>query len=118
MELDAELPMGGPLNFLPTHFVESIDLAMTARDLAIWDIATIDQTILRPASYHTMQTNVLLKNGMATGYGLGVQVGAAGGRRQVFHTGEVSGFTAANTIYPDDRESKHYDPDVFTPGDR
>ena len=35
MELDAELPMGGPLNFLPTHFVESIDLAMTARSSAL-----------------------------------------------------------------------------------
>ena len=79
------------------------ELAMTARDLALWDIATIDRTVLKPASYQAMQTNVLLRNGMATGYGLGVQVGANGGRRQVFHTGEVSGFTAANTIYPDDR---------------
>jgi len=45
----------------------------------------------------------LLRNGLGTNYGLGVQVGATGGRRQVSHTGEVSGFTAANTIYPDDR---------------
>jgi D-alanyl-D-alanine carboxypeptidase len=79
------------------------ELAMTARDLALWDIATIDQKILKPASYQTMQTNVLLKNGLGTGYGLGVQVGTNGGRRQVSHTGEVSGFTAANTIFPDDR---------------
>ena len=79
------------------------ELAMTARDLALWDISTIDQAILKPASYQAMQANVLLKNGMATGYGLGVQVGAGGGRRQISHTGEVSGFTAANTIYPDDR---------------
>ena len=47
-----------------------------------------------------MQTTMLLRNGVGTGYGLGVQVGAAGGRRQVSHTGEVSGFTAANVIYP------------------
>jgi D-alanyl-D-alanine carboxypeptidase len=79
------------------------ELAMTARDLALWDIATIDRTVLKPASYQAMQTNVLLKNGVATGYGLGVQVGTSGGRRQISHTGEVSGFTAANTIYPDDR---------------
>jgi CubicO group peptidase (beta-lactamase class C family) len=79
------------------------ELAMTARDLAVWDISTIDETILTPASYKTMQTNTLLKNGLATGYGLGVQVGATGGRRTVSHTGEVSGFTASNTIYPDDR---------------
>ena len=49
-----------------------------------------------------MQTNTLLKNGLASGYGLGVQVGSANGRRVVSHSGEVSGFTAQNTIYPDD----------------
>src|SRR5579864_5293785 len=30
------------------------ELAMTARDLALWDISMIDQTVLKPASYHTM----------------------------------------------------------------
>jgi len=79
------------------------ELAMTARDLGLWDISTIDQTILKPASYQTMQTNVLLKNGVATGYGLGVQVGMSAGRRVVSHTGEVSGFTAANQVYPDEK---------------
>jgi CubicO group peptidase (beta-lactamase class C family) len=79
------------------------ELAMTAHDLALWDISTIDQTILKPASYKTMQANTLLTNGLATGYGLGVQVGASAGRRMVSHTGEVSGFTAANQIYPDDK---------------
>jgi len=79
------------------------ELAMTARDLALWDISTIEQTILRPSSYQAMQTNTLLKNGVATGYGLGVQLGQSAGRRVVSHTGEVSGFTAANQIYPDDR---------------
>src|SRR5215831_5501315 len=79
------------------------ELAMTARDLALWDISTIDQTILKPASYRAMQTNTLLANGLASGYGLGVQVGASAGRRLVSHTGEVSGFTAANQIFPDDK---------------
>ncbi|HKF69544.1 MAG TPA: serine hydrolase domain-containing protein, partial [Vicinamibacterales bacterium] len=79
------------------------ELAMTARDLALWDISTIDQTILKPASYRAMQTNTLLANGLATGYGLGVQVGVSAGRRLVSHTGEVSGFTAANQIFPDDK---------------
>jgi len=79
------------------------ELAMTARDLALWDISTIDRTILQTESYRTMQTDTLLNNGVATGYGLGVQVGMQGGRRSIAHTGEVSGFTAANRIYPDDR---------------
>ena len=79
------------------------ELAMTARDLALWDMSMIDQTILAPASYRAMETDTLLKNGLATGYGLGVQVGVQGGRRSIAHTGEVSGFTASNRVYPDDR---------------
>jgi D-alanyl-D-alanine carboxypeptidase len=79
------------------------ELAMTARDLARWDLATIDRTILKPESYQAMQADTLLRNGLGTNYGLGVQVSATAGRRQVSHTGEVSGFTAANVIYPDDR---------------
>ena len=39
------------------------ELAMTARDLARWDIATIDQTILKPESYQAMQANTVLRNG-------------------------------------------------------
>jgi hypothetical protein len=45
----------------------------------------------------------LLKNGVATGYGLGVNVGQDRGRRTLGHGGEVSGFTAENLVYPDDR---------------
>src|SRR5262249_5105344 len=79
------------------------ELAMTARDLATWDISMIDQTLLKPASYRAMQTDTLLKSGVATGYGLGVSVGTSQGRRLISHTGEVSGFTASNQVFPDDR---------------
>jgi CubicO group peptidase (beta-lactamase class C family) len=79
------------------------ELAMTAADLARWDISLIDQTVLSPASYRQLQTEVLLANGAPTGYGLGVNVGFVGGRRQIAHGGEVSGFTARNEVYPDDR---------------
>jgi CubicO group peptidase (beta-lactamase class C family) len=79
------------------------ELAMTAHDLALWDISMIDRAVLKSASYHAMETNTLLSNGAATGYGLGVQVGMSGGRRQISHTGEVSGFTARSDVYPDDR---------------
>ena len=79
------------------------ELAMTASDLARWDISVIDQKILSPASYHTQQTTMVLEDGTATGYGLGVDVGAIGGHRLISHNGEVSGFTAENDIYPDDR---------------
>jgi len=79
------------------------ELAMTAQDLAKWDISMMDQTILKPASYKTLETEVELANGVGTRYALGVGVGMSDGRRFVTHGGEVSGFTATNTVYPDDR---------------
>lgn len=78
-------------------------LAMTARDLALWDISVIDRSLLRSASYRTMQTDILLENGLSTRYGLGVNVGSGAGRRRISHGGAVSGYTTANDIYPDDR---------------
>ena len=79
------------------------ELAMTAEDLARWDLSVINQTVLKPASYREMQSDVLLKNGLDTHYGLGVDVNSQGGHRAISHGGEVSGFTATNTIFPDDR---------------
>jgi len=79
------------------------ELAMTAEDLAKWDVSVIDQKILKPASYREMETDVLLKNGLDTHYGLGVDVNSQSGHRAISHGGEVSGFTASNTIFPDDR---------------
>jgi len=78
-------------------------LAMTAHDLALWDISVIDQTILQPASYQTMQTDVLVANGVASRYGLGVGITTVGGRRRIAHGGAVSGYMTANQIYPDER---------------
>jgi CubicO group peptidase (beta-lactamase class C family) len=79
------------------------ELAMTAEDLAKWDISMIQQTVLKPASYKEMETVVLLKNGAPTRYGLGVGVSMANGHRVLEHNGEVSGFTAENIVLPDDK---------------
>jgi D-alanyl-D-alanine carboxypeptidase len=79
------------------------ELAMTARDLALWDISMIGQTVLKPESYRAMTTEVPLSNGVGSRYGLGVSIGTVDGRRLVSHGGEVSGFTARNDVYPDDR---------------
>jgi CubicO group peptidase (beta-lactamase class C family) len=78
-------------------------LAMTARDLSLWNISMIERTLLKPESYKVLQTDMLLEPGNATGYGLGVQVNAPGGRRRIAHGGAVSGYTTASRIYPDDR---------------
>jgi len=78
------------------------ELAMTAADLAKWDIALMNRSLLSPASYQALETETLLKSGTGTGYGLGVDVGMDGDRRLISHSGEVSGFTASNLVYPDD----------------
>lgn len=79
------------------------ELAMTASDLAKWDISIIDQTVLKPSSYKQFETEVLLNNGAGTRYGLGVDVTLESERRVLGHGGEVSGFTSQNTVFPDDR---------------
>jgi len=79
------------------------ELAMPAEDLAKWDISMINQSVLRPASYAQMEKEVVLKNGLGTRYGLGVDVRQELGQRVIEHGGEVSGFTAQNTVFPDAR---------------
>jgi D-alanyl-D-alanine carboxypeptidase len=78
------------------------ELGMPARELAKWDIAMIGQTLLRPSSYKEMQTEVLLKNGLGTQYGLGLGIKTELGHRVVRHGGEISGFTSENVVFPDD----------------
>ncbi|MFL6213748.1 MAG: serine hydrolase domain-containing protein [Blastocatellia bacterium] len=79
------------------------ELAMTAEDLARWDISLIEGKLMKPASYRQLETEVLLNNGMGTRYGLGVSVGNMGGHRVIAHSGEVSGFTAQNVVFPEER---------------
>ncbi len=79
------------------------ELAMTAEDLAKWDISIINQSVLKPASYREMETETVLKNGVGTRYGLGVFVTSVNGHRVLEHNGEVSGFTAENIVMPDDK---------------
>jgi D-alanyl-D-alanine carboxypeptidase len=78
------------------------ELAMTPGDLAKWNISLIKQSLLNPESYSQLETEVLLKNGVGTRYGLGVQVGMMDNHRMISHGGEVSGFTAYNAVFPDD----------------
>lgn len=78
------------------------ELAMTPADLAKWDISMLKQSVLEPASYRAMETEVRLRNGLGSGYGFGLFVGALDGHRMVSHDGEVPGFTATNMVFPDD----------------
>lgn len=97
----------GPLRAAPREgkgwLFAAGELAMPVTDLAKWDIAMMNQRLLKPSSYQEMQRDVLLKNGTATGYGLGVTVHNQAGHRMLEHGGEVSGFTAENMVFPEDR---------------
>jgi D-alanyl-D-alanine carboxypeptidase len=77
-------------------------LAMTASDLAKWDISLIKESLLKPASYREMFRETTLKNGAASGYGLGQFSQMSSGHFLVEHSGEVSGFTAENYVFPED----------------
>jgi CubicO group peptidase (beta-lactamase class C family) len=79
------------------------ELAMSAEDLARWDISIINQNLMKPGSYQEFETEVLLKNGLGTRYGLGVMVRPELGHRELAHDGEVSGFTSDNLVFPDER---------------
>ena len=78
-------------------------LAMTAEDLARWNISVINRSLLSEASYRALETDTLLSSGAGSQYGLGVHVAVENHRRKIDHGGAVNGFVAANTVYPDDR---------------
>ena len=97
----------GPLRSAPKEAAGWLfgagQLAMTAHDLSLWNISMIDRSLMKPPSYKVAQTDMLLESGNATGYGLGVQLRVAGGRRRIIHGGAVSGYTTTSQIFPDDR---------------
>jgi D-alanyl-D-alanine carboxypeptidase len=75
---------------------------MTAHDLALWDQSLIARSLLRPESYQEMFTEVKLKDGKGTQYGLGVHVADLDGHRDISHGGEVTGFVSDNEVLVDD----------------
>jgi CubicO group peptidase (beta-lactamase class C family) len=96
----------GPLRVAPKEgrgwMFAAGELAMTAHDLALWDESLIAQSVLKPESYKQMFTEVKLKDGKGTHYGLGVQVLDRNGHRSIEHSGEVSGFVSDNEVLVDD----------------
>ena len=78
------------------------ELAMTAHDLVLWDESLLAQSVLSPESYKQMFTEVKLKDGKSTHYGLGVFVRDSDGHRTIEHSGEVSGFVSDNVVLIDD----------------
>jgi D-alanyl-D-alanine carboxypeptidase len=79
------------------------ELAMTARDLAVWDVSLLKGTLLNSASLHQMIKTVRLKDGAPTNYALGVAVTNANGFPKLQHGGAVSGYVSYNVVWLDQR---------------
>lgn len=80
-------------------------LAMSAADLARWNIARMKRAVLPVEDWAAQETPILLSDGTSTGYGLGVFVGSRDGRRFVGHDGAAVGFLTQNVVYSDDKAS-------------
>jgi hypothetical protein len=78
-------------------------LAMTPRELAVWDISLMDRSLLAANSYDEMTKAVVLKSGLNSHYGLGLSVTDDNGMRLFEHGGEISGFLTENRVWPDQR---------------
>lgn len=79
------------------------EFAMSAEDLAKWNIARIERGLIPPDDWVAQETPVRLTDGSSNGYGLGVVTGTAEGRRYVEHSGEAVGYLAQNIVLPDNR---------------
>jgi len=77
------------------------ELAMTARDLALWDQSLTEGKLLKPASLAEMIEPARLKNGAPLNYALGVGVSNASGHPRLTHGGAVSGFVSDNAVWLD-----------------
>ena len=78
------------------------ELSMTAEDLAKWNIARINRSVLPADDWAAQETTIKLNNGKDTGYGLGVYVKTEP-RPAITHGGEAVGFLSANNVYPKER---------------
>ena len=77
------------------------ELSMSASDLAKWDIARMNRSLLPADDWQAQETPVKLTDGKDTGYGLGVVAGIRNGQRFVEHSGEAVGFLSENIVFPD-----------------
>ena len=76
------------------------ELCMTPSDLAKWDVSFLEKKMLSAKSYGEFTSEVKLKNGEATHYALGLSISEFHGTPRISHSGEVSGFLASNTVFP------------------
>ena len=76
---------------------------MQPSDLAAWDISLIDRSLLKSESYRQEFEPIVLADGRAQDYALGLAVKTVRGRLRIGHDGAGSGFLAENRIWPKER---------------
>jgi D-alanyl-D-alanine carboxypeptidase len=81
------------------------ELSMTAQDLAKWDIARMNRTLIPATDWVEQETPVLRTDGRTNGYGLGVYNHFVRERHVIDHGGEAVGFLTQNTVYPDTKDA-------------
>ena len=79
------------------------DLAMPAADLIAWDLSLMNRSLLDPKSYDALFEAVVLRNGTAKPYALGLTVERIDGRLRIGHGGGGSGFLAENSVWPEEK---------------
>ena len=79
------------------------ELSMSAGDLAKWDVARINRSLLPADDWVAQETPVLLSDGSTTNYGLGVTLAKHDGQPVVEHSGEAVGFLSENIVYPEQK---------------
>jgi CubicO group peptidase (beta-lactamase class C family) len=81
------------------------ELSMTAADIAKWDIARMNRSLIPARDWVEQETPVLRSDGRTNGYGLGVYNHYARERHVIDHGGEAVGFLTQNTVYPDTKDA-------------
>jgi D-alanyl-D-alanine carboxypeptidase len=81
------------------------ELSMTAADLAKWDIARMNRTLVPASDWVEQETPVLRSDGRTNGYGLGIYNSYERERHVIDHGGEAVGFLTQNTVYPDTKDA-------------
>jgi D-alanyl-D-alanine carboxypeptidase len=96
-------PLRPALQEAPGWLFAAGPLAMSASDLARWDVNLMNGGLLKPASLEALTTPAKLNSGNPTGYGLGLGIGKTStGHRRWAHGGGTAGFISQNVTYPDD----------------
>lgn len=78
-------------------------LSMSAPDLAKWNMARLNRSVLPADDWAQQEQPVLRSDGTSNGYGLGVYNQRLHDRRLINHSGGAVGFLTQNYVYPDSK---------------